>query len=263
MQKKELMTGDIIVNKSGYLGIVLKDPDCIVYQTGGLDDLDDFSEDMRYTYNDEFFEGDIMQVFRNIVGYLSFTDIDEEFPIYQRNPKWRRPTEKEIKARERKLKRLRERQEAIQKAIEMRNAEDTIYVVAQQFYGNRTGYDIKRDEINFFLQGILEPKLFPNADKEVDRQVVKIPNTDNLVLVYDQKQEDRYVHETFPKYLKEMGEKYKKECGKDMQPIISCVIPELNLTLHTRCFVCRIDENGDFQSLEKGDGEKFIDYLPM
>ena len=161
------------------------------------------------------------------------------------------------------MKRLRERQEAIQKAIEMRNAEDTIYVVAQQFYGNRTGYDIKRDEINFFLQGILEPKLFPNADKEVDRQVVKIPNTDNLVLVYDQKQEDRYVHETFPKYLKEMGEKYKKECGKDMQPIISCVIPELNLTLHTRCFVCRIDENGDFQSLEKGDGEKFIDYLPM
>lgn len=44
---------------------------------------------------------------------------------------------------------------------------------------------------------------------------------------------------------------------------VSCKIPELNFEIHTRCFACRIDENGDFQSLEAGDGEKYIKYFTV
>ena len=57
-----------------------------------------------------------------------------------------------------------------------------IFIVAQQFYGNRTGTEINREDINFFLKGILSPKLFPGEEKTVERRIVRVPNTDNTQL---------------------------------------------------------------------------------
>ena len=37
MTKKDLMTGDIIVNRGGYLGVVLKEDDKVLYQYIGSD----------------------------------------------------------------------------------------------------------------------------------------------------------------------------------------------------------------------------------
>ena len=73
--------------------------------------------------------------------------------------------------------------------------------------------------------------------------------------------EDEYVNETFPRYYERDAEEYKKRTGKELAMYVSCEIPEINLTLHTRCFACRIDESGELQSLENGDGEKFIEYF--
>ena len=121
---------------------------------------------------------------------------------------------------------------------------DRIFIVAQQFYGNRTGTEIDREDINFFLKGILSPELFPGEDKTVDRRIIRVPNTDNIVIVYDRNQEDTSLAEGSIDF-------------------VTCRIPELDFEIHTRCFACRIDENGELQSLQKGDGEKFVRYLPL
>ena len=140
---------------------------------------------------------------------------------------------------------------------------DRIFIVAQQFYGNRTGTEINREDINFFLEGILSPELFPDEDNTVDRRIIRVPNTDNIVIVYDQNQEDYYVNVKFPKHYARNAEKYKEQTGGEFTMQVSCKIPELDFEIHTRCFACRIDENGEFQSLENGDGEKFTQYFNL
>ena len=141
--------------------------------------------------------------------------------------------------------------------------ENTIQIVAQGFYGNRVALEINRENINSFLYGVVPPEILPNADEIVDRRIIRVPDTDNIVIVYDQNKEDKYVNETFPRYYKRDAEAYKQRTSKELTMYISCEIPENDLTLHTRCFACRIDENGELQSLENGDGEKFIEYFKI
>ena len=44
--KKNLQTGDIIETRNGKFGVVILEKNCILYQAGGLDELDVFTEDM-------------------------------------------------------------------------------------------------------------------------------------------------------------------------------------------------------------------------
>ena len=141
------------------------------------------------------------------------------------------------------------------------NTNEKIFIIAQQFYGNRTGTEIKINDINFFLKGILSPELFPGEGKSVELKVVKVPGTDNIVIVYDQNQENEYINVKFPKQLAERGKEYKERTGKEMTMHISCEIPEIGFKIHTRCFACRLDSNGAFKSLENDDGAKFIKYF--
>lgn len=121
---------------------------------------------------------------------------------------------------------------------------EKIFIIAQGFYGNRTATEINKNEVDSFLSGFLSPELFSEKDKTIDRKVVAVPGIDNIVIVYDQNQENENIQE--------YGEKY-----------ITCTIPAIDFKLHSRCFACRIDDKGELQSLEKGDGEKFIGYFPI
>ena len=91
MTKKELITGDIIVNRGGFLGVVIKEEITILFQTIGGMDLEELNEDLTvYSENRDF---DIMEVYRG----NTFLDIDigEDEPIYQRDVNWVRPSRKE------------------------------------------------------------------------------------------------------------------------------------------------------------------------
>ena len=145
----------------------------------------------------------------------------------------------------------------------MNTSNNTIRIITQGFYGNRVATEIERENVNFFLKGILSPELFPDGDKNVNRKIVRVPTTDNIVIVYDKNREDEYVNEEFPEIYARSGAEYKEHTGKEMTMYVSCEIPEINLTLHTRCFACRIDENGELQSLENGDSKYFIDYFTI
>lgn len=253
MTKKDLLTGDIIVNRGGYLGVVLKEDESVLYQYIGSDSLSEFNDDL--TFDDEDYrDGDIMEVYR----HCSFLDIENEddIPIYARDPKWRRPTKEEIKMRQKAIEEENEKQHAEWLSQEELRLKDMISIVSQQFYGNRTATEIKREDVNSFLTPML-----PGEDKIVDRKIIKVPHAENIVIVYDQNQEDEYVNVVFPEQYEAEGESYKEHTGREMSMHVSCEIPEIDFKIHTRCFACRIDENGKLQSLEKGDVKKFIEYF--
>ena len=106
MIKTDLLTGDIIVTKAGYLGVVLKSEGYILYQTMGVDLLDELNDDLTYAEKD-FWDNDIMEVYRG----CSFIELDYVTPIWKRKKSWQRPTEEEIKIRENREKwQLKEKQ---------------------------------------------------------------------------------------------------------------------------------------------------------
>lgn len=113
---------------------------------------------------------------------------------------------------------------------------DLIYIVAQAFYGNRTETEISREEIDHFILGYLDSSI--KITEKIDRTIVRVPNTKNIVIVYN---------------------KYKEENHSNMNPL--AVIPENNIKIYSRCIVCRMNDNGEFESLQGEDYDQFMKYL--
>lgn len=125
---------------------------------------------------------------------------------------------------------------------------ELLNVMAQAFYGNRTCTRIKEEDMDHFILGYLDCTL--NVTELIDRSIIKVPRTDNVVLVYNKYQEDE---------KRAYAEELKDEKGYVLKPL--AVIPELDLELYSRCIVCRMNEAGEFESLCEEDFEKFIDYM--
>lgn len=114
-----------------------------------------------------------------------------------------------------------------------------ISIVAQGWYGNRTGTEIRKEDVDSFI-----------CDKKVDRTFIPIPNTENIVILYN-----KYNEEEWLKKKKDFLEN-KNYVAKPL-----AFIPEKNLEIYSRCIVCRINDEGGVESLEEGDYEKFVKYL--
>ena len=144
------------------------------------------------------------------------------------------------------------------------NFDNCISIIAQQFYGNRTGTEVNRDEIGYFLRGCLSREVYKFEDlSDMDRRIVHVPGAEHIVIVYDQAQEDSYVNVEFPDIYARDGAKYLERWGEELKKHVSCEIPEISFKIHTRCFACRMDENGVLQSLERDDYKHFIHYFPL
>ena len=139
--------------------------------------------------------------------------------------------------------------------------ENMIFVIAQHFYGNGTGVTIRWDEVDAFLNGDLDCKADPGKEPSPDRRIVPVPGNEHIVIVYDQKQEDDYVNVKFPEDYARHGKEYKEQWGEELEMVVSCRIPEIDLLLHTRCIACRMDDQGPLQSLEEGDEETVMKYF--
>lgn len=125
---------------------------------------------------------------------------------------------------------------------------DLIKVVAQGFYGNRTGTEINREEIDRFVLGYLDDSI--TITEKIDRTIVNVPNTDNIVIVYNKYEEE---------YELARKEKLLNEENYELKPNV--IIPENNFEIYSRCIVCKVNEDGEFESLKNGDYEKFVKYL--
>ena len=140
---------------------------------------------------------------------------------------------------------------------------NTISVIAQQFYGNRTGTEVNRDEVDYFIRGCLSREVYKFEDlSTMDRRIVRVPGAEHIVIVYNQTKEDKYINVDFPEEYELFGAQYREDTGREMTMHISCEIPEIGFKIHTRCFACRMDENGVLQSLQKDDYKHFIHYFP-
>ncbi|MDO4479407.1 MAG: hypothetical protein Q4B73_10320 [Lachnospiraceae bacterium] len=146
--------------------------------------------------------------------------------------------------------------------LKKQSNDDTIYIVSQYFYGNRTGTTIARDEVEYFVR---VPLADYESEKEefadLDIRIIPVPCTDNLVILYDQTAEDRYINIEFPEHYAEYGSYYKEKFGEEYTMHVACYIPEIDFTIHTRCIACRIDENGVYQSLQGEDFDYFMHYF--
>ena len=140
---------------------------------------------------------------------------------------------------------------------------NSIFIISQFFYGNRTGTEVERDWVDHFLRGHISREHYSPIDvQNVVRKTVRVPGSENIVIVYDQTQEDRYVNVEFPEIYAEDGAEYLARWGEELKMHVSCEIPEIGFKIHTRCFACRMDKNGVLQSLEGDDYRQFIHYFP-
>lgn len=140
---------------------------------------------------------------------------------------------------------------------------NSIFIISQFFYGNRTGTEVERDWVDHFLRGHISREHYSPIDvQNVVRKTVRVPGSENIVIVYDQTQEDRYVNVEFPEIYAEDGAEYLARWGEELKMHVSCEIPEIDFKIHTRCFACRMDENGVLQSLERDDYKQFIHFFP-
>ena len=125
---------------------------------------------------------------------------------------------------------------------------DVIKVVAQAVYGNRVETEIEKKNVDRFILGYLDNSI--DVSEEIDRTIVKIPNEDNIVIVYNKHEEEKELHRK---------EEAFNNDGYELKPLV--VIAEKNIEIYSRCIVCRIDANGELESLQNGDYEKFVNYL--
>jgi hypothetical protein len=125
---------------------------------------------------------------------------------------------------------------------------ETIFIISQAFYGNRTSTQIRREDIDRFILGYQSDDL--TVTEPIDRTIIHLPGSDNLVLVYNKYQEEEQL---------EVKERALREDNYILKPVAS--IPEANLDIYSRCIVCRMNTDGVFESLGEGDYEIWGRYL--
>lgn len=246
MKKNELMNGDIVVLRSGSVAVVIgKGNDAyLLYQYGGFEVLDEFYDDDLYNEMDDDM---VMQVFRPD-GRFGLEGVDQEVPIWERDETWECPSEKE---REEQHRMAVERQEAEFKASLERMAEarkDLISIISQAFYGNRTGTEIRPENLDRFILGYQSDNL--PVYEPIDRTVIRLPGSEKTVLIYNKFAEESEL---------ERKEKLMREHGYELKPLAT--IPELNLEIYSRCIVSRMNESGEPESLQDEDFAIWDRYL--
>jgi hypothetical protein len=113
---------------------------------------------------------------------------------------------------------------------------NAIRVMAQGFYGNRTVTDVRKENVDRFILGYMDDAL--EVKEKIDRTIVHIPNSDNVVIVYN---------------------KYEEEIEVNPNPLV--IIPENNIKIYSRCIACRMNEDGELESLEVSDLKNLKQYL--
>lgn len=125
---------------------------------------------------------------------------------------------------------------------------ELICIIFQAFYGNRTGTEIRRENIDRFILGYQSDALV--VTEPIDRTIIRLPGSDNLVLIYNKYQEEERL---------KVKERALQEDNYVIKPLAA--IPELNLEIYSRCIVCRMNADGVFESVCESDYEIWGRYL--
>ena len=104
--------------------------------------------------------------------------------------------------------------------------------------------NMPKEAVKYFLVGYtgLPKRLF--AYKKIDETIIEIPNTENLVLIYNKYKEEEFLQD--------------KE-NLNIKPLI--YIPEKNIKIYTCCIICRLNKDETFSSFKSEDFDKVKKYL--
>ena len=125
---------------------------------------------------------------------------------------------------------------------------NTINIIAQAFQGNQVATEVDKDRIDSFILGYMDGNV--PSTKPIDRTIVPIPNTDGIVIVYNKYEEERN---------RQLKDRALKEANYVMKPL--AVVPEENIELYGRCIACRMNADGELESLKEDDFDIIIKYF--
>ena len=123
-----------------------------------------------------------------------------------------------------------------------------INIIAQAFYGNRTGTEICTEDIDRFILGYLDNTL--PVTETIDRTIVHLPGSELLVIIYNRYEEEERLS---------LKKRAWEEAQYEIKPLAS--IPEMGMEIYSRCIACRMTAAGDFQSIENEDLDILGKYL--
>jgi len=247
MTGKDLKPLDIVVLREGSTGVYVESngEGCILYQDCGYDEVEfAFDDELKHEIGGPDF--DIMRVYREPHGeILPFDGYEEDGElIYERDRTWKVPTPEERE--EMRLARERRHKEEVKRYAEAREkairSGSLLIILAQAYFGNRTVTEITPDRIDSFILGFASSEIAERMirPEDIDRTIVRIPETENLVLIYN---------------------RYQDENNKKRESTMTAKIPEIGLELNSRCIVCRMNNDGSFASIEEEDFQKVMQYL--
>ena len=127
---------------------------------------------------------------------------------------------------------------------------ELIHIISQGFYGNRTGTELRRESVDRFILGYQTDDL--SVTEPIDRTIVRLPDSKSVVLIYNKYQEAAWL---------ETKDRALREDNYVIKPLAT--IPELGLNLYSRCIACRMNDNGNLESIETEDLDILDRYLAV
>lgn len=238
--KRELKTGDIIEARNGERGVVILEKDCILYEKGGLDCFEVFTEDLFVDGLQR--EGDIFKVYRDPEGPIGFRKLFGIEPIF------RRKNDKKAMARAKEL----------DDKYDPKKGKSSVIIFEPHFRKYikcNIVKDLDSNDIDMHLSEA--PSMTALGQLEINRTFIPVPGEENLYLLYNQSQEAWHLQNEKDRieWLKSKNNNVESE----PEPII--VIPEENIKIHSRSMLVRKNEANELVDVQPGDLEKVIRYL--
>ena len=232
--KKNLQTGDIIETRNGEFGVVILEKDCILYQAGGLDELDVFTEDLFVDGPER--EGDIFKVYSDPEGTIGF---NKRFGIA---PVFRRRNDRAAKRRAAELSDKYDMRKGCVRAVDLEPC-------FRRYHDIFVKRDLESKDLDFDLSEA--PSMMACGQIGIDRTFVPVPGEENLYFLYNKCQEEWHLQK---------DRKHEKwGSSRDTEPIV--IIPEENIQIHSRSMIIRLDSAGVPEDLRDDDFEKAKEYL--
>ncbi len=238
--KEDLKTGDIIVLRNGEPGFVHREKTVIIYQHLGMDSLDTLSIGMTNISKNA--ARDIMRVYRTPHRPLGFENYMSYCPIFDRDEK--RVFLETEESTSIPSKHLR---------CGKKNKELPKYHAILLCSANRRISDIYMNEQENPCWDLLEmPSIDYKRPDISNLSYLDVPDSDGLVIVYHQFQEERWNKEKNNPIM---------FTRKPVRPLLS--IPEHDIQLYSRCIVCKKNSMGRHEILNDKDMLRIMDYLSM
>ena len=233
--KKDLHTGDIIETRSGERGVVILELDCILYQAGGLDILDEVFTDDLFIDGPQR-EGDIFKVYHDPDGPLGFNK------LFGLEPVFRRKNNKRTKERAAELNDKYDEKKGKVKAIIF----DSYFRRCEERYINPS---LENSTIDFAISEA--PSMTANGQIRIDRTFIPVPDTENLYIFFNAYQEE---------WHREMDKERRiSRDTESKEPIV--IIPEKEISIYSRCMLVRKESADRFENLKEKDFEIAKKYL--